>query len=638
MNRNTLNCLLLVFIFFSLISFGNLAIAYSEEIPLIPLRDFFRNPEKAGYSLSPDGEYFAFLAPWENRLNIFIQKFSETEAKRITSVTDRDLVGYFWASNERIVYARDQAGEENFHLFAVNIDGSNPVDLTPFEGVRAGVIDDLRDNDQDMIISLNKRDPRFYDAYRINIETGELKLIGENPGNIIGWLTDHEGLLRLAITSDGVNTSILYRDNESQSFQTILTTDFKETLTPVSFTYDNQCLYAFSNLGRDKAALVVFDPKTQKELELIYENSYVDVSGLLISDKRKKLIAVTYLTDKLRYHFFDEEVESIFQDLTKKIPGYELALSSVNRDENRFIIRTYSDKSLGSYFLYDVETSNLQKIADISPWIDEKYMADMEPISYNSQDGLTIHGYLTLPKGVEPKNLPVVINPHGGPWYRDSWGYNAEVQFLANRGYAVLQMNFRGSTGYGRTFWEAGFKQWGRKMQDDITDGVQWLIDQGIADLKRIGIYGGSYGGYATLAGITLTPDLYAAAVDYVGISNIFTFLEAIPPYWEPLRQQFYEMIGDPSKDKELLESVSPLFLVNQIKTPLFIAQGANDPRVKKSESDQIVAALEKRGIKVQYMVKENEGHGFANEENRFDFYRAMEEFLSEHLGGKVEP
>ena len=638
MNRNTLNCLLLVFIFISLISFGNLAIAYSEEIPLIPLRDFFRNPEKAGYSLSPDGEYFAFLAPWENRLNIFIQKFSETEAKRITSVTDRDLVGYFWASNERIVYARDQAGEENFHLFAVNIDGSNPVDLTPFEGVRAGVIDDLRDNDQDMIISLNKRDPRFYDAYRINIETGELKLIGENPGNIIGWLTDHEGLLRLAITSDGVNTSILYRDNESQSFQTILTTDFKETLTPVFFTYDNQCLYAFSNLGRDKAALVVFDPKTQKELELIYENSYVDVSGLLISDKRKKLIAVTYLTDKLRYHFFDEEVESIFQDLTKKIPGYELALSSVNRDENRFIIRTYSDKSLGSYFLYDVETSNLQKIADISPWIDEKYMADMEPISYNSQDGLTIHGYLTLPKGVEPKNLPVVINPHGGPWYRDSWGYSAEVQFLANRGYAVLQMNFRGSTGYGRTFWEAGFKQWGRKMQDDITDGVQWLIDQGIADLKRIGIYGGSYGGYATLAGITLTPDLYAAAVDYVGISNIFTFLEAIPPYWEPLRQQFYEMIGDPSKDKELLESVSPLFLVNQIKTPLFIAQGANDPRVKKSESDQIVAALEKRGIKVQYMVKENEGHGFANEENRFDFYRAMEEFLSEHLGGKVEP
>ena len=638
MNRNTLNCLLLVFIFISLISFGNLAIAYSEEIPLIPLRDFFRNPEKAGYSLSPDGEYFAFLAPWENRLNIFIQKFSETEAKRITSVTDRDLVGYFWASNERIVYARDQAGEENFHLYAVNIDGSNPVDLTPFEGVRAGVIDDLRDNDQDMLISLNKRDPRFYDAYRINIETGELKLIGENPGNIIGWLTDHEGLLRLAITSDGVNTSILYRDNESQSFQTILTTDFKETLTPVSFTYDNQCLYAFSNLGRDKAALVVFDPKTQKELELIYENSYVDVSGLLISDKRKKLIAVTYLTDKLRYHFFDEEVESIFQDLTKKIPEYELALSSVNRDENRFIIKTYSDKSLGSYFLYDVETSKLQKIADISPWIDEKYMADMEPISYNSQDGLTIHGYLTLPKGVEPKNLPVVINPHGGPWYRDSWGYSAEVQFLANRGYAVLQMNFRGSTGYGRAFWEAGFKQWGRKMQDDITDGVQWLIDQGIADLKRIGIYGGSYGGYATLAGITLTPDLYAAAVDYVGISNIFTFLEAIPPYWEPLRQQFYEMIGDPSKDKELLESVSPLFLVNQIKTPLFIAQGANDPRVKKSESDQIVAALEKRGIKVQYMVKENEGHGFANEENRFDFYRAMEEFLSEHLGGKVEP
>jgi dipeptidyl aminopeptidase/acylaminoacyl peptidase len=637
MKRNTYNCLLLAFVFFSLVSFGNLD-ASSEEISLIPLRDFFRNPEKAGYSLSPEGEYFAFLAPWENRLNIFIQKFGETEAKRITSVTDRDLVGYFWASNERIVYARDQAGEENFHLYAVNIDGSNPVDLTPFEGVRAGVIDDLRDNDQDMLISLNKRDPRFYDAYRINIETGELKLIGENPGNIIGWLTDHEGLLRLAITSDGVNTSILYRDNESQPFQTILTTDFKETLTPVSFTYDNQCLYAFSNLGRDKAALVMFDPKTQKELEIIYENTSVDVSGLLTSNKKKKLVAVTYLTDKLHYHYFDEEVESIFQDLAKKIPGYELALSSVNRDENRFIIRTYSDKSLGSYFLYDVETSKLQKIADISPWINEKYMADMIPISYTSRDGLTIHGYLTLPKGVEPKNLPVVINPHGGPWYRDSWGYNAEVQFLANRGYAVLQMNFRGSTGYGRAFWEASFKQWGRKMQDDITDGVQWLIDQGIADPKRIGIYGGSYGGYAALAGITITPDLYAAAIDYVGVSNIFTLLETIPPYWEPLRQQYYEMIGHPLEDKELLESVSPVFLVDRIKTPLFIAQGANDPRVNKAESDQIVAALEKRGISVQYMVKENEGHGFANEENRFDFYRAMEVFLSKHLNGKVGP
>ncbi|NLJ48220.1 MAG: S9 family peptidase [Candidatus Atribacteria bacterium] len=638
MKTNTFNCLFLAFILFCLIGFGNLEIAYSEEIPLIPLRDFFRNPEKIGYSLSPNGEYFAYVAPWENRLNIFVQKFGETEAKRITSVTDRDLAGYFWASNHRIIYVRDQAGEENYHLFSVNIDGSNPVDLTPFEGVRAGVIDDLKDNDQEMIISLNMRDPRFFDAYRINIETGEMKIIAENPGNVVGWLTDHNGWLRVAITSDGVNTSILYRENESQSFENILTTDFKETLTPFFFTYDNKNLYALSNLGRDKTALVVFDPKTKKENELIYENPDVDVNSVLASDKKKKLTAVTYITDKLQYYFFDEDTKAIFQDLSKKIPGYELVVTSSNRDENRFIIRSYSDKSLGAYYLYDYEKNEIKKIVDVSPWIQEENMADMKPVSYPSRDGFIIHGYLTLPRGIEPKNLPVIINPHGGPWYRDSWGYNAEVQFLANRGYAVLQMNFRGSTGYGRKFWEAGFKQWGKKMQDDITDGVVWLINQGIADPKRIGIYGGSYGGYATLAGITLTPDLYAAAVDYVGISNIFTFLEAIPPYWEPLRQQFYEMIGDPVKDKELLESVSPVFLVDRIKTPLFIAQGANDPRVKKSESDQIVAALEKRGISVQYMVKENEGHGFANEENRFDFYRAMEEFLSVHLGGKVGP
>ncbi len=280
----------------------------------------------------------------------------------------------------------------------------------------------------------------------------------------------------------------------------------------------------------------------------------------------------------------------------------------------------------------------MQKIGEASPWLQEKYLSDMKPIQYTSRDGLIIHGYLTLPRGIEPKNLPVIVNPHGGSWLRNIWRYNAEVQFLANRGYAALQINFRGSAGYVRSFWEASFKQWGRKMQNNITNGILWLVDQGIANPKRIGIFGGSYGDYAVLACITLTPDLYAAAVDYVGVSNIFTLLETIPSYWKPELEQYYEMIGDPVKDKELLESFSPVFLADRIKTPLFIAQGANDPRLNKTESDQIVAALEKRGISVQYMVKENEGHGFDNQENRFDFYRAMEEFLSEHLGGKVGP
>jgi dipeptidyl aminopeptidase/acylaminoacyl peptidase len=309
----------------------------------------------------------------------------------------------------------------------------------------------------------------------------------------------------------------------------------------------------------------------------------------------------------------------------------------MSRDETKVLIRTYSDRSLGAYYYLNRTSNEFQKLADVSPWLNEEDLAEMKPITYTSRDGLTIHGYLTLPRGLKPKKLPVVVNPHGGPWGRDVWGFDPEVQFLANRGYAVLQMNFRTSTGYGRKFWEAGFKQWGLAIQDDISDGVKWLIDQGIADSKKVGVYGGSFGGYATLAGVTFTPDLYACGVDYVGISNLFTLINSIPPYWEPMREMFYEMIGHPEKDKELYKKISPIFHADMIKVPLLVAQGANDPRVNKQESDQIVEALKKRGIEVSYMVKDNEGHGFMNEENRFDFYRAMEEFLGKHLGGRVE-
>jgi dipeptidyl aminopeptidase/acylaminoacyl peptidase len=291
-----------------------------------------------------------------------------------------------------------------------------------------------------------------------------------------------------------------------------------------------------------------------------------------------------------------------------------------------------SDRYYGGYYFYDVKADKFEKLADFAPWLKEDNMSEMKPIQYTSRDGLTIHGYLTLPKGVESKNLPVVVNPHGGPWARDGWGFNREVQFLANRGYAVLQMNFRGSTGYGRKFWESSFKQWGRTMQDDVTDGVKWLIKEGIADSARVAIYGGSYGGYTTLAGVTLTPELYACAVDYVGVANMFTFMNTIPPYWEPFREMFYEMVGDPKKDSLMLAEVSPVFHADKIRCPLLIAQGANDPRVNKAESDQMVDALRKRGLTVEYIVKDNEGHGFYNQENQFEFYGAMETFFDKHL------
>ncbi len=608
----------------------------------IPLEDFFKNPEKSGYQLSPDGKYYAYMTPYMRRLNVFVQEIGKDSAIRLTSDTARSISGYFWGNNNRILFLKDTGGDENFKLFGVNVDGSNLIGLTDFPKVRTEVIDDLPEIDEFVIVGLNKRVPEVFDPYRLNINTGELTLLAENPGNIQSWITDHDGKLRLATAIvDGVNTALLFRETEKDEFKTVLTTSFKEMLAPQFFTFDNKNIYASSNLGRDKAAIVEFDPRIGKEVKVLYENADYDVDALFFSKARKVLTAARYTSWKRERYFFDKEFEVLVGKMKKEFGDMEFGFNSNTKAEDKYIVSTYSDKTMGSYYLYDVKTEKLDKIADVSPWLDEKEMANQLPIEYKSRDGLTINGYLTLPKGYSmetAKSLPVVVNPHGGPWYRDQWGFNPEIQFLANRGYAVFQMNFRGSTGYGRKFWESSFKQWGKTMQDDITDGVNWLVSEGIADSTRIAIYGGSYGGYATLAGIAFTPDLYAAAVDYVGVSNLFTFMKTIPPYWKPMMDMMYEMVGDPVKDSVLMREASPVFHVDKIKTPLFVAQGANDPRVNKAESDQMVDALKKRGIQVEYMVKDNEGHGFHNEENQFDFYRSMEKFLGTHLKKQTEP
>ena len=604
----------------------------NKKSPLIPMEDFFRNPDKSSFQISPDGQHIAYMKPWKTRMNVHVINVKTTDETRLTSSEDRGIYGYGWLGNNRIGYAKDDGGDENIHFFAVNIDGTNEIDLTPFENVQTRMIDDLEDDPDHIILGLNKRDPRIHDAFRVNVTDGTMKLIAENPGNISGWMTDHDGNLRVAITSDGVNTSLLYRDSESELFKTILTTDFKVRVDPLFFTFDNKNLYVASNRNRDKSAIYTFDITETQEKELIFENDQVDVSGLMYSKKRKVLTGVSYTVAKREIFFFDDWRKDIQNKLERKFPGYEVGITSFSKDEKNAVVVTYSDKSRGTYYSYDVEKNEINELAKISPWLNEDHMAEMKPITYTSRDGLTIPGYLTLPVGSDGKNLPFVVHPHGGPWARDSWGYNSEVQFLANRGYAIFQMNFRGSTGYGRKFWESSFKQWGKTMQDDITDGVNWLIDQGIADPDRIAIYGASYGGYATLAGLAFTPDLYTCGVDYVGVSSLFTFMESMPPYWELYRSMMYEMVGHPENDKEMLTSASPLLHVENIKVPLFIAQGANDPRVKKTESDQIVEALEARGIEVPYMVKDNEGHGFYNEENQFDFYREMEKFLEKYL------
>ena len=608
----------------------------NNELPIIPLENFFKNPEKSSFQISPNGQFISYMKPWEEgnrRMNVYVKPFDSEKEIRITNAKKRSLYGYFWLNNNRIAYVQDKGGDENIHIYAVDIDGSNDIDLTPFENIQARITDDLEEDENFILIELNKNNPQVHDVYRLNVNNGDLELIAKNPGNISGWMTDNDGKLRIALTSDGVNSSILYRDSEKDDFKEILTTNFKESVSPLFFTFDNNEIYVSSNRHRDKSSIYKFDLQKGIETDLIFEHPDVDVYSLMRSKKRKLITGVSFYTDKQNYKFYDSWRRDLQLSLENKIPGVEVRLSSLSKDETKAIIVAFSDRSRGTYYYYDIEKDELTMLAELSPWLKTDDMAKMSPVKYESRDGLTIHGYLTLPINYNKGDrIPVVVNPHGGPWVRDYWGFNSEIQFLANKGYAVFQMNYRGSTGYGRSFWEKSFKQWGKDMQNDITDGVNWLIDEGIADPDKIAIYGASYGGYATLAGLTFTPDLYACGVDYVGVSSLFTFMESMPPYWELYRSMMYEMVGHPDNDKELLASASPLLHIDKIKAPLFIAQGTNDPRVKKSESDQIVEALKQKGIDVPYMVKDDEGHGFYNEENQFDFYRAMDDFLKKYL------
>ncbi len=605
------------------------------------IQDFFRNPPRGYFRLSDDGAWLAFMEPVSlndgpARLNIFIQPLRGSapagEPRRVTAETERDIAQFFLKGSSTLIYAKDFNGDENYHVLAVDAASGAVTDLTPFPGVRAGIVDDLEDDPEHMLISHNGRDPEVFDVYRVHVGSGALTLIAENPGNVISWLTDHEGRLRMAGASDGLTSVLLYRDDDGQPFRPLITTDFRDEVSPLFFCFDGPCFYALSNRGRDCQALVTIDPARPDDETEVYSIDGHDLDGASYSRLRRVLTVASYQTDKPGRHFFDESSRRLYERLQAQLPGDEIALQSGTRDEKKFIVAAYSDRSPGSRYLYDVDADTLDKLADINPVLDPADMAPMQPVAYPSRDGLTLHGYLTLPVGRPARGLPCIVNPHGGPWVRDGWGFNPEVQFLANRGYAVLQINYRGSTGYGRRFWEAGFGQWGLRMQDDITDGAHWLVDQGIADPARIAIYGGSYGGYATLAGITYTPELYAAAVDYVGVSNLLTFLNTIPPYWKPMLEKMHRMVGDPEADRERLTATSPALTAHRIRTPLYIAQGAHDPRVNKDERDQMVAALKARGITVEYMVKDDEGHGFHNDENKFEFYERMEAFLARHL------
>jgi dipeptidyl aminopeptidase/acylaminoacyl peptidase len=600
---------------------------------VLPLETFFRNPERTGYSISPDGNYVAYLAPWEKRMNVYVEAVDgQGGERRLTNEIERDIAGFFWKGTNYVLYLRDNQGDENYVLYRTTVDGGETMPLTPLNGVLARVVDDLEDDPLHMLVGINERNPQVFDIYKYNIVTGAREMVLENPGYFTGYVADHNGQLRYGISADGVNVRLFYRENNSEAFRPILETDFRQTFQPIYFDADNRSVYAVDNRSSDKARLVRIRPETAEVTEVVYENPRYDVSNIKTSPKSKKVVAVTYSGAKPERVYLDPRYKQIQDKIDAQLPGVVAAIVDWDKAEKYALVRTYSDRTLGSYYLYTVASNELRELSKVSPWLNPEEMAEMIPIRYKSRDGLEIEGYLSLPPHKQAQKLPVIIHPHGGPWARDEWGFNQEVQFLANRGYAVLQMNFRGSTGYGRKFWEASFGQWGLKMQDDITDGVEWLKKLGIADPNRIGIFGASYGGYATLAGVAFTPKLYKCGVDYVGVSNLFTFMESVPPYWEPFRKMMYEMVGNPVTDSLRFRQTSPVFHADKIKVPIFIAQGAKDPRVNQMESEQIVQALKANNVPYEYLLKEDEGHGFRKEENRFEFYRAMEAFLRKYL------
>ncbi len=627
---------------------------YLEKLPpLIDRNIFFGNPKIFGAQLSPDGKFLAFEKPLNGVMNVWVKRLEEPfdAARPVTADTNRPIPGYFWSRDGRyIVYIQDKGGNENFHIYAADpsattAQGSkaSPArDLTPSENVQARIYALPKKTPNYIIVGLNDRNPQLHDVYRLNLTTGERELLIKNDQNVAGWTADLEGNIRLGVrqTSDG-GTEILRVEGEK--LVPVYTCSFEETCAPNRFHKDGKRVYMVTNQGNDVdlTRLVLFNPET-KESELIDVDpeKKVDFGGPIFSEATDELIATFYVGDRLRIYPKNEEFARNLAFLQKELPEGDLALQSATNDDRLYLVAVRSDVDPGSIFLFNRETHKVEKLYESRPELPKANLAPMRPIRYTARDGREIPAYLTIPKGVEPRNLPVVVMPHGGPWARDIWGYQPFTQFLANRGYAVLQPNFRGSEGYGKAFLNAGNKEWGTgAMQNDISDGVKYLIEQGIADPKRVGIFGASYGGYATLAGLAFTPDLYAAGISYVGPSNILTLIKTIPPYWAPIKKSFTLRVGDPDnpQDLERLRQQSPLFSAKQIKAPLLVIQGANDPRVKKAESDQIVVALRDLGREVKYLVAPNEGHGFRGETNQLAVTAAIESFFVPYLGGRYQ-
>ena len=606
--------------------------------------DYFARPNASSFQLSPNGKYMSYLEKDGLKNHVYIKDLATEQVVRVIEEKEEPIKGYGWVNDERLFYVMDNGGNENYHIYAADIDGTNTLDLTPFENVRASIISLLKDQKDYIIISMNRDNPQIFEPFKLNVVTGDLEKLYENddPVNPIqGYDFDKDGNLRgYTRMVNGIEMEFYYKNSDTNEFELKKKTNWDDSFGIIAFNYntpDPDDAYVVTNLDGDKTRIVLYDLKNDREIKELFNNPHYDVAGMGLSRKRN------YEIDYFSYEGEKSEiipVSDLYKDIDAGIkanfPGKIYGIVDYDDDENKFLIILQSDKLYGTYYEYDVKSKEFTFLYDLMPQLKEEDMAEVRPISFKSRDGLTIHGYITLPKeALDGKKVPMIVNPHGGPQgIRDSWGFNPETQLFASRGYATLQVNFRISGGYGKEFLRAGFKQIGRKVMDDVEDGVLYAISKGWVDKDKIAIYGGSHGGYATLMGLVKTPDLYTCGVNYVGVSNIETFFSSFPEYWKPLTEMVKEIWYDLDnpEEREIAREVSPVNRTDRIIKPVYVVQGANDPRVNINESDQIVKALRAKGLDIPYMVKYNEGHGFYREENRMDFYSTMLGFLARHL------
>ena len=605
---------------------------------LIPRSVLFGNPERVNPAVSPDGTRLGWLAPREGVLNVWVGSVGGDDARPLTDDKDRGIQGWFFApDNRHVLYVQDRAGDENWRLYDVDLDTGATRDLTPFDDVQAQVVRVDKHFPDRILVGLNADNPQLHDVYLLDLPTGQLTRIVENPG-FVGWLADPWLRVRAGVapTPDG-GMAVMVRDGDGDDWRVAVVFSAEDALTsgPVGFTADGTGLFLQSSAGANAGRLVRLDLATGAE-QVIVEDPVYDVSAAIQHPDTYEMQLVVFEKERADYVVLDPGIEADVDGIRRLHPG-DFFLTSRDDADRIWLVGFTADDGPVPYFAWDRATRQGTFLFDHRPELRRHTLAPMEPYSYATRDGLTVHGYVTFPVGVERRDLPAVLFVHGGPWHRDTWGFNAEAQWLANRGYLCVQVNFRGSTGYGKDFVNAGDKEWGGRMHDDLVDAVQHVVAQGWADPARIGIFGGSYGGFAALTAATLTPELFRCAVDIVGPSNLKTFIEGIPPYWAPLIAQLHNRVGNPETEADFLWERSPLSRADRVSIPLLIAQGANDPRVKREESEQIVAALEAKGIPHTYLLFEDEGHGFVKPENRMHFYAVAERFLADHLQGRYE-